>query len=96
MIKKQDNFPRNVVQAFEMLNRWKPTNRIVTDRYRPNTRVGHMYATTNILRNCRVTPDDNRRLRIIYGPALPTLKGKMVHTNPDIFDRYQESTFHPQ
>ena len=33
-----------------------------------------------------MTPDDIRRARIIYGPALPTLKGKMVHTNPGIFE----------
>jgi len=44
MIKKLDNFPKNVVEGFDMLNRWKPTYRMVTDRYRPNTRVGYMYA----------------------------------------------------
>ena len=44
MIKKQENFPRNVVEGSDMLNRWKPTNRMIADRYRPNTRLGHMYA----------------------------------------------------
>ena len=44
MIKKQDNFPRNVVESFDMLNRWRPTNRMISDRNRSNTRVGHMYA----------------------------------------------------
>jgi len=57
MIKKQDNFPRNVVDGFDMLNRWKPTNRMVTDRYRPNTRVGHMYAQrAGPLRGPRLCP----------------------------------------
>ena len=43
MIKKRDNFPRNSVEAFDMLDRWKPTNMMVTDKYKPNTRIGHMY-----------------------------------------------------
>ena len=58
MIKNQDNFLRNDLEAFDMLNRWKPTNRMVTDRYRPNTRVGHMYAQSerNPFRVLRLCP----------------------------------------
>ena len=43
MIKKRDNFPRNSVEALDMLDRWKPTDMMVTDKYKPNTRIGHMY-----------------------------------------------------
>ena len=43
MIKKRDNFPRNSVEAFDMLDRWKPTDMMLTDKYKPNTRIGHMY-----------------------------------------------------
>ena len=42
--------------------------------------------TVPYLPNCPVTPDNVTRAKTIYGPTLSPLKGKMVDTNPGIYE----------
>ena len=49
MIKKHDNFPRTVVETFDMLNRWKPggsTRNTGLNNQQRRQRIGHTYTQT--------------------------------------------------
>ena len=49
IIKKHDNFPRTVVETFEMLNRWKPdsnTQGNTPGNHQRCRRIGHTYVQT--------------------------------------------------
>ena len=49
MVKKHDNFPRTMVETFDMLNRWKPDNNSRRSGLEPQwcRRIGHTYTQTN-------------------------------------------------
>jgi hypothetical protein len=49
----------------------------------PSTDNLKSYIKKQLLDNCRVTVDDVNRADIIFGPAEPTLEGKMIKKNPN-------------
>ena len=48
----------------------------------PSTEYFKQYIKKQLLNNCNVTVDDINRADIIYGPAKPTLEGKMIRLHP--------------
>ena len=48
----------------------------------PSTEYFKQYIKKQLLNNCNVTVDDINRADIIYGPAKPTLEGKMTRLHP--------------
>ena len=52
----------------------------------PSEKTYHKAVVSPYLHNCTITLDDITRAKMIHGPAIPPLKGKMVDTRPKFYE----------